>query len=334
MDTNFNETFLDENSTSLNYYIGVPNMETNNASEIENTIKRYKKLNLDYLSINIFNFYLHSLISKDLNRDLIELINKFIASLSRKYKITFIFSYSISANPVAYFDCWNSRFIYKGDVKSIKEFSEYLLTDKSSFLTVKKPHRGILSLLKTDLLQTKLCSIEICSLNSDYSITDFENIYYNLLDKGWLVGAISSYNSHSSKDWYTGIISRHCYSDMLIDSIKNKFTYSTSVPDLKLYFSINFTPMGKTLELNSLPSMLSFYVFASTSDRIINQIEIISNQQKIIKRNSTMYMSRIHYIFKYEMEDNNTWFVLRLIGREGVIAISSPVFINNKKSTD
>ena len=96
MDTNFNETFLDKNSASYNYYIGIPNMETNNVSDIENSIKMYKKLNLDYLSINIFNFYLHSFISRDMNRDLIELINKFISGLSRKYKITFIFSYSIS----------------------------------------------------------------------------------------------------------------------------------------------------------------------------------------------------------------------------------------------
>ena len=77
MDTNFNETFLDKNSASYNYYIGIPNMETNNVSDIENSIKMYKKLNLDYLSINIFNFYLHSFISRDMNRDLIELIKAF-----------------------------------------------------------------------------------------------------------------------------------------------------------------------------------------------------------------------------------------------------------------
>lgn len=330
MDTNFNETFLDKNSASYNYYIGIPNMETNNVSDIENSIKMYKKLNLDYLSINIFNFYLHSFISRDMNRDLIELINKFISGLSRKYKITFIFSYSISANPIAYFDCWNSQFIYKGDVKSIKQLSEYLLTDRSSFITVKKPHRGILSLLQTKILQKKLCSVEICNLNSDCNITDFESIYYNLLDKGWVIGAISSYNSLNSKGWYTGIISRHCYSEIILDSIRNKSTYSTSVPDLKLYFSINFTPMGKTLELDNHPSILSFYIFTESEHKIISSIEIISNQQKIIKRISMIYLNRIHYIFKYRMTENNTWFVIRVIGKDGVLAISSPIFINRK----
>ena len=62
MDTNFNETFLDKNSASYNYYIGIPNMETNNVSDIENSIKMYKKLNLYQVYQGNTKLLLYSLI--------------------------------------------------------------------------------------------------------------------------------------------------------------------------------------------------------------------------------------------------------------------------------
>lgn len=335
MALDFNSCFLDEKSDFYNYYVGIPNLDTPQNKNISDTLKECRKKSLSYLGICEFNFNLSKLNSNSHKNSLtLDLIKDTIYNLGKKYDYPCFFSCKISANPLGYLNFWNSNFIYKGSITSISDLLNWLNYDKTAFISVKTPHTGILSLPLNKTLLDKVLLLEISNNKTDLNFSSYENIYFNMLDKGWKLGVISNFNNEdlfNEKQWFTGIISKAHYSNLLVDSLRERLSYSTKSKSLKLFFSINFVSIGDTLKAE-MDDLLSFYIYIEDYAYNITQVDILSNDGEIIKSLNTVPLKRIKYIFKENLKDSENWFLLRIFSNNTLLAISSPIFIEKSRA--
>ncbi|GKX66771.1 hypothetical protein [Inconstantimicrobium mannanitabidum] len=334
MTLDFNSNFLDEKSDSYKYYVGIPNFELSNIEELSPILKKFLRSNLKFLGICQSNFNLSKFkFSNEKKSSILSLLKEYLNNISKKLDYPCFFSCNISANPLGYFNFFDCNFIYKGCIKNLADLINWLDYDKTTFICIKKPHTGILNLPLDNSLKEKFRLIEISNYSYDLSFSSYEHIYFHMLDKGWKLGAISSFSLQSSseqKQWHTGIITKDIYSNLLIESLKARLSYATISKTLKLFFSINFTPMGKTLTAQE-DDLLSFYIFVEDSENKITGVDIISKGGNIIKSLNTVPLKCIRYVFKRQLYYNEQWFLIRVVSNNTVLSISSPVFIEKKK---
>lgn len=91
-----------------------------------------------------------------------------------------------------------------------------------------------------------------------------------------------------------------------------------------MYFMINDLFMGSSIDSQS--KELNFLIFAKDTNNKIIEIQIISNNGIIIKKISNLNLNRVRYIYKHEPENNERWYVIKVILENSKIAISSPIF--------
>ena len=156
----------------------------------------------------------------------------------------------------------------------------------------------------------------------------YDKYYYFLLDKGWKLGAINSQDNHrlnfGDDENLTCMISRELTPSSLVSAFRERHTYSTESRSLILYFTINNVFMGASVSKND--NELNFSIFTQDSNYKISEIQIISNGGSIIKKIDDLNINRIKYLYKHEPNENETWYVIKVILANGKIAISSPIF--------
>lgn len=333
-----NNNFLDESSWLLRYYVGIPNFDLDYNNQLNNILGHHKHSSIDFLGLCTFNESLKLLcntLQKDNSKNLSsinDLITTYINKMNKKYSYSFIFSYEVSANPIGYFNFWNCSDIYQGAISSLKNLSDYLKKDTNCFLSIKKPTIGILNMAPYKLFKDRIRLIELEDYSNE-SISPYENIYYNLLDKGWMIGAISSFNIDKDDflpKTYTAIPSTNIYPSTIIDILKSRKTYFTSRIGVKMYFSCSSIPMGSSLIISKSQKYIDLYMYIESPERNICRIQIISNNKKIIKDLNTPSLYKLEYVFRIESSIGDSWYVAKVFTSEKILAISSPIFIKKK----
>ena len=71
-------------------------------------------------------------------------------------------------------------------------------------------------------------------------------------------------------------------------------------------------------------SITSMYFSSYTN---INEIQIITNKGNIINKISDLHLNHIKYLYSHERQENETWYVIKILQDNHRIAISSPIFI-------
>ncbi len=222
----------------------------------------------------------------------------------------------------------NSNRFFTGIVSNLKLLILWMFNNPNAFITLNHPHKNINYLEYSPLLNKLITSIEVGNGSAPNKYSRYDKYYYNLLDKGWQLGAINSQDNHrmnfGDDENLTCIISNELTLDSLITAFRSRHTYSTESKSLVMYFTINNAFMGETIPLND--NELEFYIFIQDNNYKIKEIDIISFSGTVIKKIPDLNLNRIKYIYRHKAETNEKWYVIKTILENGKVGISSPIF--------
>ncbi|MBN1065321.1 histidinol phosphatase [Clostridium botulinum] len=222
----------------------------------------------------------------------------------------------------------NSNRFFTGIVSNLKLLILWMFNNPNAFITLNHPHKNINYLEYSPLLNKLITSIEVGNGSAPNKYSRYDKYYYNLLDKGWQLGAINSQDNHrmnfGDDENLTCIISNELTLDSLITAFRSRHTYSTESKSLVMYFTINNAFMGETIPLDD--NELEFYIFIQDNNYKIKEIDIISFSGTVIKKIPDLNLNRIKYIYRHKAETNEKWYVIKTILENGKIGISSPIF--------
>ncbi|MBN1071691.1 histidinol phosphatase [Clostridium botulinum] len=222
----------------------------------------------------------------------------------------------------------NSNRFFTGIVSNLKLLILWMFNNPNAFITLNHPHKNINYLEYSPLLNKLITSIEVGNGSAPNKYSRYDKYYYNLLDKGWQLGAINSQDNHrmnfGDDENLTCIISNELTLDSLITAFRSRHTYSTESKSLVMYFTINNAFMGETIPLDD--NELEFYIFIQDNNYKIKEIDIISFSGTVIRKIPDLNLNRIKYIYRHKAETNEKWYVIKTILENGKIGISSPIF--------
>lgn len=322
-------------SKSIKYYYGIPHAHTLFSTGKGTPYDAYeyaKNKGLNFLAITDHNSYLSkdiTLSHKTLSRWTASnnMIEKF-----RKKNEDFIplLGFETKTSPFGDFNIINCNTYFTGVVRDLRLLILWMINNPDSIVTINHPHKSILNLEYNELLNKLITSIEVGNGYFPYKYMRYDKYYYALLDKGWKLGAINSQDNHKinfgDSENLTCILANELSKKSIIDAFRKHATFSTESKSLKMNFSINNKPMGSDLTL--VDDKLKFNIFVSDIYYRINSIEIVTNNGVIIKKLSNINLNSIKYLYEHRINDNETWFLIRVIQEGKRIGISSPIFIN------
>ncbi len=222
----------------------------------------------------------------------------------------------------------NSNRFFTGIVSNLKLLILWMFNNPNAFITLNHPHKNINYLEYSPLLNKLITSIEVGNGSAPNKYSRYDKYFYNLLDKGWQLGAINSQDNHrmnfGDDENLTCIISNELTLDSLITAFRSRHTYSTESKSLVMYFTINNAFMGETIPLDD--NELEFYIFIQDNNYKIKEIDIISFSGTVIKKIPDLNLNRIKYIYRHKAETNEKWYVIKTILENGKVGISSPIF--------
>ncbi|NFL86352.1 UNVERIFIED_ORG: histidinol phosphatase [Clostridium botulinum] len=222
----------------------------------------------------------------------------------------------------------NSNRFFTGIVSNLKLLILWMFNNPNAFITLNHPHKNINYLEYSPLLNKLITSIEVGNGSAPNKYSRYDKYYYNLLDKGWQLGAINSQDNHrmnfGDDENLTCIISNELTLESLITAFRSRHTYSTESKSLVMYFTINNAFMGETIPLDD--NELEFYIFIQDNNYKIKEIDIISFSGTVIKKIPDLNLNRIKYIYRHKAETNEKWYVIKTILENGKVGISSPIF--------
>jgi hypothetical protein len=318
----------------LKYYYGIPHCHSSfSTGEVTpyDAFENGKNNGLDFLILTDNN----SFISKELLMN-----NKTIS----RWVATEIIRDTFKKNskfflPLRGFECGTSLFgnfniinsgtFFTGVIHNFKALILWMLNNTDSIITINPPHKTLNLLDYNELLNKLITSVAISNGSfSDKYIRNY-NYYYNLLDKGWKLGAINGqYNSMlnlNDNQNLTVFLAKDLDSKNLIDAFRNRKTYSTESRSLKMHFTINDIFMGDEIKDN--PSTLQFMIFAEDTNVKINSLEIITNKGLIIKRVDGISLNSIKYMYNHNRGVSESWYLIKIYQEGKRVSISSAIFI-------
>jgi hypothetical protein len=319
---------------SLRYYYGIPHAHTGFSTGRGTPLEAYeygKNNGLNFLTITDHNSFLTKEISMN-NKQ----VSKWIATIYAKEKFSKksdnfmpLVGFETRTTPYGDFNIINSNTFFTGTVKNLSTLTLWMINNPYSFITINHPHKNILSLSYNDVLNRLITSIEVGNGCFPNKYTRYEKYYYALLDKGWKLGAINGQDNHrinfGDSDNLTGILTTELNNENIIDAFRNRRTYSTESRNLKMYFTINNMLMGDIIRKDI--KKLKFMIFAEDPKAKIDQIDIITNKGKTIKRIDGIHLNSIKYLYEHEKEADENWYLVKIYQEGNRIAISSPIFL-------
>ncbi len=224
----------------------------------------------------------------------------------------------------------NPNTFFKGTITDLRLIILWMLNNPNSIITLNHPHKNILKLKYNEMLNKIITSIEVGNGSYLEKYTRHDIYYYKLLDMGWKLGAINGQDNHrinfGDYDNLTAVVTKELNKQSLINAFRNRTTYSTESRTLKFFFTINKFMMGSEIERND---KLNFNIFAEDSINKIKDMEIVTNNNKIIKEISNINLHSVKYMYEHKPSDNETWYIIRIRQNNNRLAISSPIFLNN-----
>lgn len=321
------------NYKNLKFYYGIPHahcgFSTGRGTPTE-AFDYARHNGLDFLIITDHNNYLTKSVRVNGNGLSKWEALKYLRTKYRKKHDNFlpVIGFESKTNNYGDINIINSNRFFTGIVNNLKLLILWMLNNQNAFISLNHPHKNINYLEYNPILNNLITSIEVGNGSSPNKYSRYDKYYYNLLDKGWKLGAINSQDNHrmnfGDDENLTCIISNELTLESLITAFRSRHTYSTESKSLVMYFTIENSFMGETISFNL--NEIEFYIFAQDSNYKIKEIDIISFSGTIIKKISDLNLNRIKYIYRHKPQNNEKWYVIKTILENGKVAISSPIF--------
>lgn len=288
-----NKIIFDQNK--LKYYYGIPHCHSSYSTGKGTPLDLYEfaiKCGLDFLFVTDHNDFLaNKTIVKERSFTKWEATNYFSNKI-RKNEEDFLPIVGFECRTISFgdFNVINPSNFFTGTVKDLRLLTLWMLNNSQAFIIINHPHKEIGKIQYNEVFNKIITSIEVYNGNPASKYTKHEKYYYQLLDKGWKLGAVNGQDNHrinfDQSDNLTAYIANDLSRNSLIDAFRSHRTYSTESRFLKLHFSIDETFMGDTLSIYS--SKVKFSIFTEDIRYKIKEIQIISNGGTIIKKLKTL----------------------------------------------
>lgn len=320
---------------NLHYYYGIPHAHTSFSTGRGNPLEAFEygmDNGLDFMMLTDHNSFLtRELLFEGENHSKWNISNTICERLKRKNENFLpIIGFETRTDPFGDFNIINSNNFFTGIVKDLKLLVLWILNNPNSFVILNHPHKNVLNLDYSPLLNKIITSVEVCNGSPPRKYLRSEKYYYILLDNGWKLGAVNGQDNHrinfGDSENLTCIITNRLDESNLIDAFRCRRTYSTESRTLKLHFTLNDYFMGSEIEASANTS-LRFEIFLEDIIYKIEYIEIITNGGKVLKKSSLLNLNKIKYLYHHIREPIETWYLIKIIESNGKIAYSSPIFI-------
>lgn len=324
----------DFNLKNMKFFYGIPHAHTAFSTGKGSPLEAYEyaiNRGLDFLIITDHNSYLiHKTPIKDTLLNSWRATNYYAQRIKRRYEHFLpIVGFEFKTDEFGDFNVVNSNTFFTGSIKDLNILPLWMLNNHDSFIAINHPHKYIDALKYSPILNKIITSIEVYNGTPPHKYTNHEKYYYNLLDKGWKLGAINGQDNHrinfGDSENLTCYVGNDLSKDSLIDAFRNHRTYSTESKTLKLFFTINDYYMGETLILKH-SDKLKFNIFCEDSRFSIKELQIISNGGKSIAKIDNLKINSLKYLYEHEAQ-SESWFIVKVILSNDKVAVSSPVFL-------
>lgn len=323
----------------LNFYYGIPHAHTFFSTGKGSPYDAYeysKENGLDFLVITDHN----SLLIKELPINH-KITSKWTTSLSmldkfKKKNEDFLPLLGFEAKTSIYGDLniINSNTFFTGIINNFTLLTLWMLNNPNSVITINHPHKSVLLLEYNEVLNKLITSIEVGNGIFPKKYLRHDKYYYQLLDKGWKLGAINGQDNHrinfGDSDNLTVLLATELNKNTFVEAFRKRTTYSTESKTLELYYTINSTLMGSEIFIDS--KKLKFSIIAEDLKNKISSIEIVTNKNTIIKKVENINLHSIKYLYEHEYNSDESWYLVRIYQEGNRLAISSPIFISSKKN--
>lgn len=324
----------DFDKDNIRFYYGIPHCHTSFSTGKGSPNEAYeygRKAGLDFMFLTDHNSYLATEMKiKD------DAFSKFQGTRYYAYKMRkkyddFIPLVGFETKTSLYgdFNILNSENFFTGIVKDLNLLSLWMLNNHDAFISINHPHKNIKALPYNEILNKLITCIEVGNGNPSAKYTRHDKYYFSLLDAGWKLGAINSQDNHrvnfGDSENLTVCLCNSLSTTEIINAFKNRRTYSTESKYLKMYFTINDAFMGEELIYDS--NKLRFMIYTEDIKYKIKEIQIISNKEKIIKKIENINLNSIKYLYEHKKEEDENWYIVKIIEENNKISFSSPIFI-------
>lgn len=318
--------------SNIKYYYGITNYSTQYFNSKFSPLEAFEyayRIGLNFLFLTDHNLYIsEEIYFKDSIYSKFQ-VNKLSAHKIKKKYDNFI--------PIVGFNCSTSNYgnisiinpnnYFTGIIRDFKILALWMLNNPDSFITINNNSTNLLP--HNNILNKLITSVEVSNKRSNNKLINYEKYYFNLLDRGWKLGAINTENNYTlnirNSENLTACICNNLSSNNIIYSFKERRTYSTESRYLKFYFTINDIFMGEELPYTS--KKLRFMIFAEDIKFKIREIQIISNNGIIIRKIENINLNTIKYLYEHTRKDNEDWYIIKILENEDKTAYSSPIFI-------
>lgn len=320
-------------TNNLKFYFGIPHAHCSFSTGAGTPIEAFdyaRHNGLDFLILTDHNNYLNKQVKIKGGESIKWNASQYLSSRYNKKHENFlsVIGFESKTNLLGDINVVNSNLFFTGRVNNIQLLILWMLNNPNAFISINHPHSSIENLEFNPILNKIITSIEVGNGSMPNKYQRYEKYYYKLLDKGWKLSAINSQDNHrlnfGDTENLTCVIANNLTITSLVQAFRNRHTYSTESRSLIMYFMINDLFMGSSI--NSQIKELNFLIFAKDFNNKIIEIQVISNNGIIVKKISNLNLNRVRYIYKHEPENNERWYVIKIILENSKIAISSPIF--------
>ena len=313
---------------------GIPHCHTENSTgtgDVKVALKYAKNKDLDFIIITDHNNALNNNKKrKDKNKweDALKDIQKF----NKKHdNFIGLLGFEFTLKPYGHLNIFASENFFSGDIGNIKNLLLWNSVN-NPIMAINHPSKNIEKLDFNPLLNNNLSLIEVGNgLYPAKSYNRYEKRYYSLLDKGWKLGAINSQDNHKinfgDSDNLTAVLVEKKDKKNLLQSLRNRNTYSTESRTLKVHFYINGSLMGDVLSCKKNDT-LKFSLYAEDREDKITKIKLISSKGVCIKEMDFPPQKDIKYFCSLPFKENEKWYVAKIFLQSGATALTSPIFLN------
>lgn len=318
---------------NLKFYFGIPHAHCAFSTGLGTPIEAFdyaRHNGLDFLILTDHNNYLTKSVRVKGEEFSKWDASQYISSRYNKKHENFLsmIGFESKTNILGDINIVNPSIFFTGTVNNLQLLILWMLNNPNAFISINHPHNSIQYLEHNYVLNKLITCIEVGNGSSPNKYQRYEKYYYKLLDKGWKLSAINSQDNHrmnfGDDENLTCVIADDLTSSALIRAFRNGHTYSTESRSLNMYFTINDCFMGDCISLQNRE--LNFLIFVKDSNYKISEIQIISNNGTIIKKITNLNINRVRYLYKHEPEENERWYVIKVLLENSKIAISSPIY--------
>ncbi|KGM95061.1 hypothetical protein Z968_10080 [Clostridium novyi A str. 4552] len=319
------------NIEKYNFYFGIPHSHTGFSTGKGTPTEAFnyaKKKGIDFLIVTDHGGHLYrdkkSNSSKNSKWEILK--NDASKFNTKNDKFLSLGGFELTSKNFGDFNVLNSNNIYKGKIKDFNKFTMWLKNQPNPIVSINHPHKYIESFKYNRELDKFINFIEVGNGSPPFKYLNGEKYYYNLLDKGWHIGAINGQDNHrmnwGDTDNLTVVICKSLNKKDFYEALNYRRTYSSETRSLKLIFKVNGKWMGSIL---SPSKKLNFEIYAEDKKNPIKKVQIISNGEKIIKEKSLKKKGKLKWDFSIPYK-KNCWYVAKVIYKDDKMGISSAIF--------